>query len=164
MIPDNTIRPARGQANMLAKYAGPYWVIARIGEVNFRIKESADAPAKVVYHNRLKPYCKSQSVTIPEWVQKLCKTLQPVEKPKTKEVEEAPAPAVVAPPSKNELREDNDKDWESKAGQPKRRGRPRKRNHYVIHTEDDHGMSEEETDQSPIRTRSGRTVKVPKLD
>ena len=35
MIRDNTIRPDRGQAKMLAKYSGPFWVIARIGDVNF---------------------------------------------------------------------------------------------------------------------------------
>ena len=98
MIRDNTIRPDRGQAKMLAKYAGPFWVIARIGDVNFRIKESADGPAKVVHHNRLKPYCNRRSdVVIPEWVRKLCKTLQPVEKTTTQEVEQAPAPAVVVP-------------------------------------------------------------------
>ena len=99
---------------------------------------------------------------ISEWVRKLCKTLQPVEKTTTKEVEQAPAPAVVAPPTENEVREKVDKEKESEVGQTKRRGRPKKRKHPVLHTEDDHGMSEEETDQSPIRTRSGRTVKVPK--
>ena len=94
----------------------------------------------------------------------MCKTLQPVEKSTTKEVEQAPAQAEVAPTDKKESREDVDKEKESEVGQPKRRGRPRKRNHSVLHTEDDHGMSDEENDQTPIRTRSGRTVKVPKRD
>ena len=93
---------------------------------------------------RLKPYCDRQSVVIPDWVRKLCKTLQPVEKPTTKEVEQAPAQAEVAPTSKKESREVIDKEKESEVGQPKRRGRPRKRNHSVLHTEDDHGMSDEE--------------------
>ena len=92
----------------------------------------------------------------------MCKILQTVEKPMTKEVEQAPAPAVVAPPTNTEVRESTDKEKEREVGQTKRRGRPRKRNHSVLHTEDDYGMSEEETDQSPIRTRSGHTVKVPK--
>ena len=80
----------------------------------FRIKESAYGPAKVVHHNRLKPYCNRQSVVMPERVRKLCKTLQPVEKPTTKEVEQAPGPAVVAPPAENEIREYIDKEKESK--------------------------------------------------
>ena len=58
------------------------------------------------------------------------------------EVKEAPASAEAASfPTEIENREDTDKE-KSEVGQSKQRGRPRKRNHSVLHTEDDHSMSD----------------------
>ena len=60
----------------MPKYAGPYWILDKLGDVNFRIQEREDGPMKVVHHNRMKQHMSRQPVVIPEWVRRRSKVLR----------------------------------------------------------------------------------------
>ena len=63
---DHSLRPDKGQAKLMPKY----WVLDKLGDVNFRIQEKEDGPMKVIHHNRMKPYASRQPVVIPQWVRR----------------------------------------------------------------------------------------------
>ena len=67
LIKDHSLRPDKGQAKLMPKYAEPYWILDKLGDVNFRIQEREDGPMKVVHHSRMKPYMSRQPVVIPQW-------------------------------------------------------------------------------------------------
>ena len=64
-------RHDKGTAKAKAKFNGPWWILAVLSDVNFRIQLTKDGTPKVIHHNRIKPYVfppNSLNVGVPEWV------------------------------------------------------------------------------------------------
>ena len=74
MIKDYSPRD-KGEGKMCAKFSGPYWVIDKLGDVNYRIMQDELAAPKVVHHNRMKPYVAREPGVIPKWVKLISKAL-----------------------------------------------------------------------------------------
>ena len=53
----------KGDGKMCAKFVGPFWVIDKLGDVNYRIQQTEEGRPQVVHHNRMKPYTSRQPVT-----------------------------------------------------------------------------------------------------
>ena len=50
------------------KYTGPYFVLDRIGLVNYKIQESENKPPRITHYNRMKEYDVKEPYVIPGWV------------------------------------------------------------------------------------------------
>ena len=50
------------------KYTGPYFVLDRIGLVNYKIQESEEKPPRITHYNRMKEYDVKEPYVIPGWV------------------------------------------------------------------------------------------------
>ena len=64
----------KGTKKLGPRYVGPYFVIDKVGLVNFRIQDKETSHPRVVHHNRLRPYLTREPFEIPEWVRKLSKS------------------------------------------------------------------------------------------
>ena len=64
----------RGTKKLGPTYVGPYFVLDRIGAVNFRIQLDEKSQPRVVHHNRLRPYKVREPYDVPDWVRKLSKS------------------------------------------------------------------------------------------
>ena len=64
----------RGTRKLGPRYVGPYFVLDKVGLVNFRIQDKENSEPRVVHHNRLRPYLTREPFEIPEWVRKLSKS------------------------------------------------------------------------------------------
>ena len=74
MLRDYTLRE-KGDAKLCAKFCGPFWILDKLGDVNYRIVDKEGGTPKVVHHNRIKPYVARQPVVIPERVKNNSKEL-----------------------------------------------------------------------------------------
>ena len=61
---------------MCDKFVGPFWVIDKLGDVNYRIQETEEGRPQVVHHNRMRPFTSRQPVLVPNWVKQISKTLE----------------------------------------------------------------------------------------
>ena len=151
----------KGEKKLVSKFKGPYWILAKIGAVNYRIQEAETSRPQVVHHNRMKPYFPRDPVQIPNWVTKITKkTTKGVElegdpdtngNTKDVEMEVRPAPRRLA--KKVTVR-------------PKklRKVRRKKPTNPDIVTEED-ASANTTTNENPLyKTRSGRAVRPPKRD
>ena len=167
LIKDHSLRPDKGQAKLMPKYAGPYWILDKLGDVNFRIQEREDGPMKVVHHNRMKPYMSRQPVVIPQWVRRRSKVLRVAD---SLPVEGGEVPVLpcrtVAPHARpvkeraNRVRRATRKALGFKRI-PVRRGRPIKRPKPTPIVEESINEGQKVVLQEPSRTRSGRIVRPP---
>ena len=64
-----------GEAKLVDKYDGPYFVLDVLSDVNFRIAKHPTDPPRVIHHDRLKPI-EMREKPDTEWVFKLSKTFE----------------------------------------------------------------------------------------
>ena len=144
----------------MAKYVGPYWVLDKIGSVNYRIQENDNTLPKIVHHNRMKSYTSRDVIVIPEWVSKYLKradtTTNTSENPvNTKTTNEVVKPKVQTRPRKLVKR------VTTKVNRPAKRRKPQKQPENLSQPT----QLQNKSKPSPqYKTRSGRTVKPPKRD
>ena len=70
---DDHTKHVGGTRKFKPKFKGPYYVLDKLGDVNYRIQASADSNEDIVHHNRMQPFnpdvkTKKSDVPIPEWV------------------------------------------------------------------------------------------------
>ena len=73
--------PEKGHKKLVPKYKGPFWVIDKLSDVNFRIAETADSKMRVIHHDRLKPYKSREPLNTPDWVYKRSKSKREIPHP-----------------------------------------------------------------------------------
>ena len=78
LLKDHT-KHEKGKKKYQPTYAGPYWVIDRLGDVNYRIQLDEHSAAKVVHHNRMRKYNVRGPVFVPLWVRLKSRHLRKVE-------------------------------------------------------------------------------------
>ena len=54
MIKDHAPKE-KGDGKMCATFVGPFWVIDKLGDVNYRIQQTEEGRPQVVHHNRMAP-------------------------------------------------------------------------------------------------------------
>ena len=69
MLKNHTKAP-KGTKKFRRKYQGPYWILDKIGSVNFRIQKDENTSADVVHHNRMRRYNIPDPIPVPQWVKK----------------------------------------------------------------------------------------------
>ena len=65
----------KGDSKLCPKFCGPFWVIDKLGDVNYRVVEHEHAIPKIVHHNRMKPYTSREPCKVPDWVKRASKSL-----------------------------------------------------------------------------------------
>ena len=157
----------KGTRKIADFFIGPYWVLDRIGDVNFRIQRYEVGKPMIVHHNRLKKFHEKEMPRIPEWVVKASKSLSKADKCRgtatqtspDPEPEIAPAPDGVdaeslarrlVPRTSRPLTKPKKK--KARAGRPKR-PKPNPIQRPVI--------AEEVAPTQPQRSRYGRQIKKP---
>ena len=76
---DDHTKHKKGEKKTKPKFKGPYYVIEKLGDVNFRVQASPDSDADVVHHNRMQPFNQDpdkQNTPIPDWVIKASEQLK----------------------------------------------------------------------------------------
>ena len=76
---DDHTKHKKGAKKTKAKFKGPYYIIEKLGDVNFRVQASPDSDADVVHHNRIQPFNQDpdrQNTPIPDWVIKASEQLK----------------------------------------------------------------------------------------
>ena len=61
-------KPEKGHKKLVPKYKGPFWIVDKLSDVNFRIAENEESKMRVIHHDRLKPYKSREPLVTPEWV------------------------------------------------------------------------------------------------
>ena len=72
IIKDHAPKEER-DGKMCAKFIGPFLVIDKLGDVNYRIQQTQEGRPQVVNYNRMKPYTSRQPVIEPNWVKRISK-------------------------------------------------------------------------------------------
>ena len=57
----------KGEGKLSDKYAGPYYVLDVLSDVNFRLSKSKDSEPKIIHHDRMKPFHQREKPKI-DWV------------------------------------------------------------------------------------------------
>ena len=160
LLKDHT-KHLKGTKKYQDLFEGPYWVIDRLGDVNYRIQKDEHSAAKVAHHNRMRKYKVRGPVFVPLWVRLKSKYLRKLE---NNEVNPIPLVQPRAPTGvqtwadrRRNLRHIARKRvMKLRPGQPKKRPSPS--------TEDEEATdapSVEETTPPKKRTRCGREVVPP---
>ena len=160
LIKDHT-KHGKGSKKYQNLYEGPYWVIDRLGDVNYRIQKDEHTAARVVHHNRMRRYNVQGPVFVPIWVRLKSRYLR-----KQEDGTAIPIPLVQprvpmgvqtwADRRRNLRHLARQRVLKLRPGQPKKRPSPC--------TEDDNvqgAPSQELTAPPPKRTRCGREVVPP---
>ena len=160
LIKDHT-QVEKGEKKLVPKYKGPYWVLAKIGAVNYRIQETETSRPQVVHHNRMKPYFPRDPVQIPNWVKKATRKEQ-VEK----EAQNDPNTIGNTKDADTEVRPAPRRLAKKVTVRPKklRNIRRRKPTNPDINTNDDTNSITNTQPKPLYKTRSGRDVRPPKRD
>ena len=151
----------KGKKKYQPTYAGPYWLIDRLGDVNYRIQLEEHSAARVVHHNRLRRYNTRGPVFVPLWVRLKSEHLRNIEKGDTIQ---APLVQPRAPRGVQTWadRRRNLRHIARERVKKLRPGQPKKRPNPSTEGEKDGAPSEEQTAPPQKRTRCGRQVVPPK--
>ena len=142
-------------------YEGPYWVIDRLGDVNYRIQKDEFSGARVVHHNRMRKYNVRGPVFVPEWVRRNSKYLRKLE---NQDAPYIPLEQIRAPRGVQTWadRRRNLRHIARKRVLKLRPGQPKKRPSPSTEDEKEEGAPSEEEAAPPLkRTRCGRQVVPP---
>ena len=150
----------KGKKKYQPTYAGPYWLIDRLGDVNYRIQLEEHSAARVVHHNRLRRYNTRGPVFVPLWVRLKSEHLRNIEKGDTIQ---APLVQPRAPRGVQTWadRRRNLRHIARERVKKLRPGQPKKRPNPSTEGEKDGAPSEEQTAPPQKRTRCGRQVVPP---
>ena len=70
---------ARGTRKLVQQYDGPWYILDKLGDVNYRMSLGPGCPIRVLHHNRLRPYETlpgRDKREIPDWIMKTSFTLR----------------------------------------------------------------------------------------
>ena len=70
LLKDHT-KAKKGSKKFKPKYQGPYWILDKVGSVNFRIQKDENSKVEVVHHNRMRRYNIPEPIPVPDWVKKM---------------------------------------------------------------------------------------------
>ena len=174
LIRDHTPAP-KGCKKMIPAFSGPYYVLDRLGMVNYRIQMSEDSKPLIVHHNRIQEKKERFPYTAPEWVGRASKTLSQMEQtewpefqppsriPNALRAEDMNIPVQIQLPQRRYPR--NRRQIKPKP-ERKRRGRPRKRpTPAELDKQEQVEQKSDEPEAAQVqRTRYGRAVRPPKRD
>ena len=72
MLRDHT-KAKKGSKKFKPKYEGPYWILDKVGSVNYRIQKDEKSRVDVVHHNRMRRYNIPNPIPVPQWVKTMSK-------------------------------------------------------------------------------------------
>ena len=155
----------KGTKKLGPKYVGPYFILDRVGTVNFRVQDLEKSNPRVVHHNRLRLFNTKEPYDVPEWVQKLSKSKDLPKSYSPTLIEgkpmfhEEPVPESMKVKAKILPRKRRTVKLPTQPGKRKRPGRPKKSEPPPLDLETD-----QRTEDSPAtlaKRRPGRPKKLP---